>query len=452
VLAAATIGNATLLAYDGRPVLATDPWLGDEHPAYFGSWMLSHAIPEPHRSALFDAEYVWFSHGHPDHLNPDSAPRFRHSKVLVPDHVGGRIASDLRAGGFDVTVVPDRQWVPLSEHVRIFCITVMTQDAILLVDVNGHLFVDLNDVMFKGDYALIRRIARDFERSYLLKLSGRGDSDMKHIFDESGAFVVPTIDHQVGRQLSSCASALGVTHVIPFSSFHQYHRTDSAWANEYLTPIDAYTEGFDHRVATFVDPFALVDCVTGEVASLNPAALPIDLAPPEAFGDSWTDGLDATDRAALNRYFAPIELLDRHLGFLRFAVGDTEHVVKFDGPSARGVTFAVPRHSLMTAVEYQIFDDLLIGNFMRTTLHGVHSLYAPNVAAIITKFADNGHARSRAEVAAYLRTYRRRVGTVPWMLGRAAAWGSHRASAILPNRGPLYDGLRRTYYFVRRAA
>src|SRR4051794_31492460 len=31
-----TIGNATLIAYDGGPVLATDPWL--DGPAYFGSW------------------------------------------------------------------------------------------------------------------------------------------------------------------------------------------------------------------------------------------------------------------------------------------------------------------------------------------------------------------------------------------------------------------------------
>ena len=32
-----TIGNATLIAYDDNPILATDPWFGDEDPAYFGS-------------------------------------------------------------------------------------------------------------------------------------------------------------------------------------------------------------------------------------------------------------------------------------------------------------------------------------------------------------------------------------------------------------------------------
>ena len=29
----------------------------------------------------------------------------------------------------------------------------------------------------------------------------------------------------------------------------------------------------------------------------------------------------------------------------------------------------------MEAIEYEIFDDLLIGNFMKTTLHNMESLY-----------------------------------------------------------------------------
>ena len=40
-----TIGNATLIAYDKKSILATDPWLGEEDFAYFGSWNLSHKIP-----------------------------------------------------------------------------------------------------------------------------------------------------------------------------------------------------------------------------------------------------------------------------------------------------------------------------------------------------------------------------------------------------------------------
>ena len=51
-----TTGNATLIAYDGKPVLVTDPWLGEEDAAYFGSWNLAYKISEDIQSA----EYVWF--------------------------------------------------------------------------------------------------------------------------------------------------------------------------------------------------------------------------------------------------------------------------------------------------------------------------------------------------------------------------------------------------------
>ena len=45
-----TIGNATLVCHDRSPVLVTDPWLTGG--AYFGSWELSHAIPEETMAAI----------------------------------------------------------------------------------------------------------------------------------------------------------------------------------------------------------------------------------------------------------------------------------------------------------------------------------------------------------------------------------------------------------------
>ena len=46
MLGVQTIGNATLIAYDGIPVLSTDPWMGRDHYAYFGSWRLPYNIPD----------------------------------------------------------------------------------------------------------------------------------------------------------------------------------------------------------------------------------------------------------------------------------------------------------------------------------------------------------------------------------------------------------------------
>ena len=90
-----TIGNATLVAYDKVPILSTDPWFGDEHPAYFGSWILTHKIPQDIKKDILKSKYIWFSHGHPDHINPETIKEFKHNKILLPDHYGSRIAKSL---------------------------------------------------------------------------------------------------------------------------------------------------------------------------------------------------------------------------------------------------------------------------------------------------------------------------------------------------------------------
>jgi hypothetical protein len=62
----------------------------------------------------------------------------------------------------------------------------------------------------------------------------------------------------------------------------------------------------------------------------------------------------------------------------------------------------------MMAVSGEIFDDLLIGNFMKTTLHGNWSsqrLY-PDFTPYIAKFADNGRVKSEEEIRKYFSFYR----------------------------------------------
>jgi hypothetical protein len=94
-------------------------------------------------------------------------------------------------------------------------------------------------------------------------------------------------------------------------------------------------------------------------------------------------------------------------------VGGRDHAVDLaPGEGARlGLTFEAPRASLVCAVRQRVFDDLLIGNFMRTTLHGTRdptALY-PHVTPYVAKYADNGEARSEEELAAYFAAYRRRA-------------------------------------------
>jgi hypothetical protein len=89
--------------------------------------------------------------------------------------------------------------------------------------------------------------------------------------------------------------------------------------------------------------------------------------------------------------------------------------VDLGGQRGRGITFEAPRHSLITAVRYEIFDDLLIANFVKTVLHGgVRSLY-PDFTPYVAKYGDNGRAFSGAELNDYFQCYREESGFQGWL-------------------------------------
>src|SRR5271170_2597914 len=79
-----TLGNATLVfREDGRPVLATDPWLTGT--CYHGSWALDRPLTPDERETVLAAEYLWISHGHPDHFHPASLKLLpAGKKILLP--------------------------------------------------------------------------------------------------------------------------------------------------------------------------------------------------------------------------------------------------------------------------------------------------------------------------------------------------------------------------------
>ncbi len=406
-----TIGNATLIAHDLKPILVTDPWI--RGGAYFGSWKLSHEVPEAQFKAACDAEYVWFSHGHPDHLNTESLPLFKNQKILLPNHVGSRIHKDLVSQGFQVMVMPDRTWLPLSPRIRVMCIPDFNQDAILLLDINGRLIVNLNDASDRGWGHLVRRLIKSYRISYLLALYGHGDADMINLFDESGRRIPPPVKTPLGAQISRDVESYGVRFFVPFSSLHRYQRTDSAWAADRAATPDDYSAGWDARGCELLPAFIRVDCQKDQYSKINPKPTEDILFPPEQFGDSWDERLEAGDELKLRQYFVSIERLHETLDYLTFRVGGRDHTVTFPGRERfkRGITFEVPRHSLMAAINFAIFDDLLIGNFAKVTVHGTWPLLRPlypDFTPWVAKYADNGGARTREQLAAYFAEYRQR--------------------------------------------
>ncbi len=452
-----TIGNATLIAYDSGPLLVTDPWLGG--PAFFGSWGLSHEVPEEQLAAALAAPFVWFSHGHPDHLNGAWLDSCRGRIVLLPDHVGGRIKADLERAGLTVRVLPHAKWTALSNRVRVWCFADINQDAVLLVDVGGDLLVNINDCTQTGWGHAVKRQIAGFNRSFLLQLSGYGDATMINFTDEDGNRLPPVPrlrkerGYRVGDALSRTADGFGVTHVVPFSSTHRYEREDSIWANEFAVKEEEYADGFASRRAELLTPFVRWNATSQEWASLTPTPRPVSVSDPADFGDDWSEELSTDEADRLARYIKRVDYLDHNLAFIKFRVGCRETTVDLAGRVRdRGITFKVPRTSLLTALRYEIFDDLLAGNFMETTLHGkwpregLGSHFGP----YLTRFGDNGQARSNEELRLYLAEYKARLSAIDSLRNALEGGGARLVRSAFKIDSAPYEVARRAYWSLKK--
>lgn len=448
-----TIGNATLICHDNGPVLVTDPWVTGS--AYFGSWARSHEIPDAQMQSILGTQFVWISHGHPDHLEGASLERLRQKIILVPDAVGGRVREDLTGLGFHVRVLPDRTWIPLSPRIRVLSIADCNQDAVLLVDINGRLVVNMNDASDRGWGRFVQRQIARYPISFLLRLSGFGDADMINVYDDDGRFLDPaaTPREPVGRQIGRLLDEYGARYFIPFSSMHRYQRQDSVWANRYTTRIDDYKLGFASRRGELLPPFLRYDCERDVIEEIHPPeSAPASYAP-EEFGDRWSDPLERDDLEAATRYFQSISHLTESFDFINLRVGGRDHGIPLSKRKLdRGITFEVPRNSLMIAVREQVFDDLLIGNFMKTTLHGRRRSKAglyPDFTPYVAKYADNGRARTRAELESYFERYRARA-PLDFVRFQIEDMSKNTLRRLVPAGGITYR-LARTGYHAWRA-
>ena len=408
-----TIGNATLVAYDKKPILSTDPWMGGDSYAFFGTWHLPYDIPKNIKEDIIKSEYIWFSHGHPDHLNHDSLSLFKNNKILISDHFGQRIYQDLKEEGFNITILEDRKWINLSSNISIMSIATKIQDSILLLRVNNDVFINLNDA---GPYSsrFIKKNISKFRRKFLLSISAAA-GDMANFYDEDDKFIQPAVfeSWSAGKYLSMVADVLGAEFIIPFSIFHEYQRTDSIWANKFIYPIEDYPKDIKSS-HTYIKPFSYINCEKDDdFNTLGIKKNKLEVKQPEFFGDNWKDELTYSDKKVIEDYFGKFLSFNDKVEFISFTVGGKEFNLKFNGPKNVGISFEVPKHSLITACKYRVFDDLLIGNFMKTKLHNLRHLYEPKAhfAYEIAKYGDNGMAYSKQDLIKYNKFYAKKMGT-----------------------------------------
>lgn len=444
------IGNATIIVYDeGRPLLVTDPWISDD--AYFGSWTHSFEIPEAQMTAIKHTEYVWISHGHPDHLDHRSIEQLKDKKFVLPTHFGNRIYNDLKELGYQVSLLKDRTWTSLSPKVRILSTSDYNQDAIILIDMDGTLLINTNDADDRGWGVFLRKTAGTYKNVFLTGISGFGDPDMMNYYDELGNFLQPQAAEKnpVGPFVAHKCHHYKAKYFIPSSSMHRYQRTDSAWGNQYITELSDHYVDFQSKTSEMLPAFVRYDVEKDTITPINPPEKPLKLLPPETFGDNWLDNLTLSEEVLAKQYFQKIAHFFTFLDFIDLKVGGkiTHIPIAGKGKYNRGITFEVPRNSLMTCIQYEIFDDLLIGNFMKVTLHGkwTNSRLYPDFNPYLCKYADNGRAKSEEELKQYFEFYRKRA-YLEFVVHRMEMHSKNVIRSYIPFQSDLYKRLKKIYY------
>jgi hypothetical protein len=420
-----TLGNASVIVFENaKPVLATDPWLSGT--CYFGSWALDHPLSAQQIRNFFEAGWIWISHGHPDHLHDASLNLLpAGKKFLLPDHYGNDIASGLRHRGFDVTILPYRTWYSLTTGIRVMCIDNINQDAILVVEADGSLIIDLNDSPLCGEFSFLRHLIRRYahEKTWLLALCSV-DADMFNFVDDAGHTLVgPPDERKPGAvwTVARTAAKLGVANFCCSSSQHIYVRADSVWANPYRIGWADMRKYWSRPEVNLIEPFVTVDLASGDHVRNHPAQVSdtgqITVATGE---DNWASRLTEPEWDRVEAFVSKFQLIKRYIDFLEFQVGgETRRIPISRGghaANARGIVFHVPKESLMTTVEYGYLDDLLIANFMKVRL--VNCKLYPRFTPLVAKVGGNAKVYTAGQYYRFLWRYFRRnpVGMIAWRL------------------------------------
>jgi hypothetical protein len=423
-----TLGNATLVFYEeDKPILATDPWL--EGTCYFGSWALDRPLTGSEINAVLSAEYLWISHGHPDHFHIPSLARLpRGKKILLPDHYATDIRNYLEKQGFAVEVLGYRQWRRLSPKIRCLCLDNENQDAILVIEAGDNLVLDLNDSPQCGEKRFIRKLVQQYDRkrTYMAALCSN-DADMFNIVGPDGRRVIDSPEQRKPGMVwdrARLAEGLGVGAYVASASQHIYVRSDSVWANPYRVGWADVLRHWTRPSIRTIEPFVVLDLENGEYRRKHPSQSSDESKITSATGsDDWTAQLGEEEWGTLCRFFAEIDTLRPYIDYIDFTVGGEKRRVwrnsrtpRRKSERLRGIAFNAPRQSLMKAVQLGYFDDMLIGNFMRTELHNV-ALY-PHFTPLVAKLRGNAKVFTRSDLRRFNRRYFRRnpLGYIEWRL------------------------------------
>src|SRR6476659_1154316 len=202
-----TIGHACLLVLeDGKPIIATDPWLVGS--VYWRSWWLEKYPSEEEIDLVRQSRYLYLTHSHLDHFHWPSLRRLGPLRVLHPAFPSYSVPGFLESHGFHNRTLAPLTWYALSDKVRVCSVPVPFDDSLT------------------------------FQNGVRTPLKTKTD------------FVQVAID---------ISNALGAQYFVPFASQAFFNREDSKWANDHKVTYEDLKAHWSGTKTALCKPFITMD-------------------------------------------------------------------------------------------------------------------------------------------------------------------------------------------------
>ena len=261
-----TLGHATMVVLqDGRPIVATDPWLIGS--TYWRSWWLEAYPTIEEIEMVRGAREVYITHSHPDHFHFPSLRRLGKVHTAHPYFPRYEVPGFLQKHDYPVRVLEPWKWYPLSEGIRMASIPSPINDSFLIVDTPDTTVVNVNDCVHSPSLLRCIRDRMLIPGKPVIVLRSYSPASLNNSILRGDQRASLKTKRDYVATARDAAEILHASHFVPFASQVFYGRTDSRWANEYKVTFEDLQTNWDSDTITLCKPLVEMDLRTRDYTS-----------------------------------------------------------------------------------------------------------------------------------------------------------------------------------------
>jgi len=245
------ISHATLLIEVDGLKIVTDPWV--KGTSYCDQWHLFPKALSP--DLIKDTDFVLYSHGHEDHLNPESLATInKNAKIFYPYSWYGGTTEFFNDMGFkNIHEIINEQTRTLTDKIKITYLS-NNLDNVIVLEINDQIIVNVNDALPSASAAMIAQFITKIKKKW---------KKIDYVFSSyGGAAYFPNAVHFVNKNdveiaearelffvtnFCKIVSGLEPKFAIPFATDFILLDEKQRWINEAKFPRD--------KIKTFYEEF-----------------------------------------------------------------------------------------------------------------------------------------------------------------------------------------------------